>query len=56
MQKHAVKKGAILLFLGTIGFILECISAMEYFQGKDKKLLLNFQKLAIEVPPDFLSQ
>ena len=33
MQKHAVKKGAILLFVGTIGFILECISAMEYFQG-----------------------
>ena len=36
MQKHAVKKGAFLLFLGTIGFILECISAMEYFQGEDK--------------------
>ena len=34
MQKHAVKKGSVLLFLGTIGFILECVSAMEYYQGK----------------------
>ena len=33
MQKHAVKKGSVLLFLGTIGFILECVSAMEYYQG-----------------------
>ena len=34
MQRHAVKKGFALVFLGTIGFILECISAMEYYQGK----------------------
>ena len=34
-QKHAVKIGFIFLILGAIGFVLECVSAMEYYQGKD---------------------